>query len=110
MSLVLHCWRSQLLLGLPQHPLTDTLSVPRPVPCYLFLQVWGKVRPVLERLQPKSLPGLVIRGQAKISPTLKPAGHIVRAGVLQGPIPVICGWIQSCGDGKAELEKQPQLP
>lgn len=38
------------------------------------------------------LPDLVIGWQAKVSPTLNPAGHVVSAGVLQGPIPVICGW------------------
>lgn len=45
----------------------------------------------MERFQPKMLPDLVIGWQAEISPTLNPAGHVVSTGVLQGPIPVICG-------------------
>lgn len=48
-----------------------------PFSCYLLLQVWGKVHPVLERLQTKPLPGLVVGGQAKVAPALQPAGHEV---------------------------------
>lgn len=80
-----------------------------PFSCYLLLQVWGKVHPVLERLQTKPLPGLVVGGQAKVAPALQPAGHEVGAGVLQRPVPVICRLNQSHRDGKEELKRQPQL-
>lgn len=58
----LRCWRNHLLLGWPRGAPTYMVSAPKPLSCYLLLGVWGKVRPVLQRLQPKPLPGLVVGG------------------------------------------------